>query len=162
MVQRKRLKKKVAKPTEQDHSQDFAKSLEEYKTLEDEIKALQESIADPLKVLKARQDQVKSRLEEIVESAGVKKMETGYGMVTLVRPTRHEVNESLLKERLTGDAWRAITVTTTSIEQKKFEQAIAEGKISQALFKEAVKEVPASKGYAKVTIKKPVESEGAE
>lgn len=163
MAARKSLKKitKPTSPAEPDHSKDFSKGLEEYRNLTEEIKALEESIREQKEILTKRRDQIKDHLTQIVEAAGVKKMETEGGMVTLVRPTRHEVDETYLRATLPGETWKAITETTTIIVQKKFEQAIAEGAISQEVFTKAVKEVPASKGHTKVTIRE-TKSEGAE
>lgn len=142
-------------PEEPKTSTEFAEGLEEYRKIEEELKALEASIAEQKVALTERRDAVKSHLTEIVEAAGVKKMEGAGGMVTLVRPTRHEVDEELLQKRLAAKTWKAITETTTRLVQKKFEEAIVDGLIAPELYQEAVKEVPASKGHTKVTIAKP-------
>lgn len=157
---RKRLKRptKAAtapapEPEEPTPNTEFADTLALYRDAEKGIKDLEASIADQVAELKKHRDTFKDKLTEIVEAAGVKKMEGSGGMVTLVRPTRHEVNEDLLKRRLAPASWKLITETVTHVDQKKFEAAILDGVIPEKLFKEAVKEVPANKGHTKVTIK---------
>lgn len=144
-------------PEEQKPSTEFAEVLAEYRAVEDDLKALEDSIAERKAELTKARDAAKAHLTDIVEAAGVKKMESEYGRVTLVRPTRHEVDETYLRATLPSDTWKAITVTTTSIEQKKLEAAIVDGLISKPIFDRAVKEVPANKGHTKVTLTEPKE-----
>ena len=131
----------------------FAHEMAEYRALSAQIDALKASIEDELDLLTKKREAVKANLTELLETTGVKKMEGDYGVVTLVRPTRHEVDDEYLRTHLPKETWSAITETTTSIVQKKFEQAIAEGQIPPEVFQEAVKEVPANKGHTKVTLR---------
>ena len=131
----------------------FSRQMAVYRDLSAQIEALKASIADELEILEKRRSNVKENLTSLLESSGVKTMEGDYGKVTLVRPTRHEVDEEYLHKTLPTETWKAITETTTSIVQKKFEQAIAEGQIPPEVFEKAVTEVPASKGHTKITIR---------
>ena len=132
---------------------EFAHEMEKYRDVEHQIEALKASIADELEILEKRRDNIKANLTDLLETTGVKKMEGDYGVVTLVRPTRHEVDDEYLRTHLPKKTWSAITETTTSIVKKKFEQAIAEGQIPPEVFQEAVKEVPANKGHTKITLR---------
>ena len=130
---------------------EFAHEMERYRDVERQIAALKASIADELALLEKRRDNIKANLTDLLEESGVKSMEGDMGKVTLVRPTRHEVDDEYLQAHLPATTWESITETTTSIVKKKFEQAIADGQIPPEVFQEAVKEVPASKGHTKVT-----------
>lgn len=166
MAPRKRLRPKgkttTTKPTQApqeaaeevpEPAHEFAHEMERYRDVERQIAALKASIADEVEILEKRRDNIKANLTDLLETTGVKTMEGDYGKVTLVRPTRHEVDDEYLREHLPAKTWKAITETTTSIVKKKFEQAIAEGQISPEIFEKAVTEVPASKGHTKVTLR---------
>lgn len=143
----------VAAEEAQSPSSEFAHEMTQYRVLDAQIEALKASIADELDRLTKKRDAVKANLTDLLESSGVRKMESDYGTVTLVRPTRHEVDDDYLREHLPSETWDAITETTTSVVQKKFEQAIVDGLISREIFSVAVKEVPANKGHTKITLR---------
>ncbi len=111
-----------------------------------------QSSEEELQTWQAQVEQSKKELLDLLEKHNISSTEQevqGESVkVTVVRPTRLEIDEDGLEQELTDSLWR--TVTKVVLDKKALENAVAKGKIEPQTISKHSKEV-ATKPYLRIT-----------
>lgn len=111
-----------------------------------------QSSEEELQTWQAQVEKSKLELMELLEKHNISSTEQevqGESVkVTVVRPTRLEIDEDGLREDLTEAIWRLVTKAV--IDKKALESAVAKGKIEPQTISKHSKEV-ATKPYLRIT-----------
>ena len=111
-----------------------------------------QSSEEELQTWQAQVEQSKKELLDLLEKHNISSTEQevqGESVkVTVVRPTRLEIDEDGLEQELTDSLWRLVTKVV--LDKKALESAVAKGKIEPQTISKHSKEV-ATKPYLRIT-----------